>query len=694
MESGQRAEPNPSAPLDTPSMRASFLATALPDAFNRRLAVWAIVVSIASFLLIAPFSNVHLPRMMAFIPAYETAVAIIDLVTAVMLLSQFSILRRRSLLAIACAYLMSSLLVTAHALSFPGGPGAPGLFGDSQTTAWLYIFWHASFPLLIGVYAVLANSSNDRLRPETSVRSAIVTAICGVVAATTVFVLLANAGAAVLPVLIVNGDYSPMISIGVTPALLVGCLVVIVLQWPRRHRSVMDLWLFALLWVWMCDVSLSAVVSSARYDLGWYSGRVFGLFAASFVLVALLFEFDRLYARLAGAMAEAESRNAELIRSRDALVRSQRFEALGQLTGGIAHDFNNLLTAITGGLEMITRRPGDQERVLKHAANASRAADRGGQLIRRLMSFARKQNLRPEVLDTNETLQEFGALTTNLPNAKATVRFVLGDVGTICVDESEFQAAFLNLVSNARDAMPGGGEVIVTTRMMTLDAADLAETDAKPGRYVQVSVADRGGGMTPDVQARIFEPFFTTKSHGLGTGLGMSQVYGFARSAGGQVVVESSVGHGTTVSLNLPLSTASHLDRQQAPRAPEAIATATLSVLLVEDDGDVLVATKDRVEELGYAVFTATSGDEAFELLSHGLSVDIVLSDIVMPGRLNGVQLAEAVHRIRPRLKLVLTSGYTGGALDQFHLPQGLLFLPKPYSQKDLAEKLVAAAQT
>jgi CheY-like chemotaxis protein len=288
-------------------------------------------------------------------------------------------------------------------------------------------------------------------------------------------------------------------------------------------------------------------------------------------------------------------------------------------------------------------------------------------------------------------LREFGALAANLPTSQVSLRFAFDEVGTICVDEAEFQAAFLNLVGNARDAMPSGGEIVVATSLVSLGTADLIDTEARPGAYVQIAVTDHGVGMDAEVQSRIFEPFFTTKPHGVGTGLGMSQVYGFVRSAQGQLVVESAVGRGTTIRINLPRSETLHIERQQAPQTQEQAHPPGASILLVEDDGDVLVATKDRVEELGYLVVTATSGDEAFELLSKGLEVDIVFSDIVMPGKLNGVQLAEAIRRIRPGLKLVLTSGYTGGALDQFHLPKGLLFLPKPYSQKDLAAKLVAA---
>ncbi len=688
-------ETSRTGPATVPSRTAlalrPFLATSSPDRGNRRLAGAAIVLSIVAAIVMAPFAGIHLPRLVSFIPSYESSLVVIDLVTAFLLLSEFSILKHRSLLAVACAYFVNSLLVAAHAFSFPRNGAAVGLFGDAQTTGWLYVFWHACFPLLIVAYALLKRSPDDaaRLVSSASKATGLALAASAVVAAT--LVLLARAGARVLPLLIVDGDYSRMVTTGVTPLVIVVCVTAIALLWRHRYRSVLDLWLFAVMWVWMCDVLLSAVISSVRYDLGWYGGRVFALVAASVVLVGLLFEFNKLHAQLADAMEDAEARNVELVQSRDALVRAQRFEALGQLTGGIAHDFNNVLTAITGGLEMIARRPSDTDRVLRLAGNATKAAERGTQLIRRLMSFARRQNLRPEVLDTNETLREFGSLAANVPGSLVTVRFDLGDVGTICVDAAEFHAAFLNLVGNARDAMPDGGEIVVSTRLVTLDARQLVDSDAAPGRFVQVAIADRGVGIPRDVQPRIFEPFFTTKAQGLGTGLGLSQVYGFARSAGGQVVVESTEGRGTTVAMNLPPSTAAHIERQQAPESQDPHPSG-MSVLLVEDDGDVLVATKDRVEELGYRVVTATSGDEAFDLLSSGLAVDIVLSDMVMPGRLNGVQLAEAALRLRPRLKLVLTSGYTGSALDHFRIPAGLLFLPKPYTQKDLADKLVAAA--
>ena len=254
MADERRLNPDPAAVSEFSSTRETFVATARPDRFNRRLAGCAIVLSVASFLAIAPFAHTHLVRMAAFIPSYEAAVVIIDLMTAVLLVSQFTILRRRSLLAVACAYLASSLMVTAHAVSFPLGAGPHGLFGDAQTTGWLYVFWHAAFPLLIGAYAFLADSPNDRLPAAASTPRVALAAVGVIVAGCAALTFLAASAERWLPILIVDGDYSRMVTKGATPAILAICVVVIVKLWRHRNRSVLDLWLFAVLWVWLCDV--------------------------------------------------------------------------------------------------------------------------------------------------------------------------------------------------------------------------------------------------------------------------------------------------------------------------------------------------------------------------------------------------------------------------------------------------------
>ena len=678
-------------PDDTTSQQQPFLATAAPEADDRRRSLFAIGASLASLALIAPLASVEMPRLSAFIPSYEAALFIIELLTAVVLLSQFAILRRWSLLVLASAYLLNAILIGAHALSFPGVFAQVGVFGDSQTTAWLYVFWHLAFPVLIAVYARIADSARDPLRSDVSTQRATVGALVAIAVAATVLIVIATHGEAWLPAIIVAGDFRRLVTLGVSPAILVACAIALVAMWGRRTRSVLDVWLFTVLWVWICDVTLSAVVSSARFHLGWYGGRVFGLVAASVLLIAFLLELDRLYARLVRAVQDAEARNLELIRSRGELIRAQRLEALGQLTGGIAHDFNNLLAAIGGGLEMIARRPTDSERVSRLAANALKTSERGAQLIRRLMSISRRQDLRPEVLRTREVLEEFATLAAGIVRPVDRLRFDLDDTGPIFVDASELQAALLNLITNARDAMPDGGAIVVATRTFAAGVAHPRDPGGATEARVQISVTDEGVGIPTDIEPRIFEPFFTTKSLGLGTGLGLSQVLGFAHSAGGQVFVESTPGRGSTFHLLLPRATAPVVERP-ALIAPLPASTPGAGILLVEDDRDVLTATRDRVEELGYAVVTATSGDEAMDLLMHGLAVDIVFSDIVMPGTLNGVQLATAVRALRPELKWLLTSGFTGGALDRFDLPEDFVFLPKPYSQKDLAEKLVAVA--
>ena len=433
----------------------TLLATAPPGRTEQRIAIAAIVLSIICLFAMAPFARIPLTQVPAFIPAYEAALAVNDLITAVLLFGQFRRTRRLSLLAIASGYLFDALVVVLHALSFPGVFSPTGLLGAGvQTTAWLYVFWHGAFPGFILLYALIAGT-----RWEMWARSrdgAVLLAVVGVTLLAAAFGLVSTIGAGILPDIIVQGDYSRMISLGISPAILVLTAVAIAAMWRRRRATVLDMWLFAVLWVWLCDVSLSAVVGSARYDLGWYGGRLFGLFAASFVLCALLFDASKLYGRLEQALATAEAQNAELVRSRADLARVQRLEAVGQLTGGIAHDFNNLLTAILGALEMISRRPGDHDRVTRLADNAAKAANRGARLVRQLMTFARQQALRPEVLNPNSIVLEFEAMTGLAAGTPVAVTLRLDQaIHPVFVDATEFQAALLNLVTNARERDAG-----------------------------------------------------------------------------------------------------------------------------------------------------------------------------------------------------------------------------------------------
>jgi len=300
--------------LGTRPGRAS-LSTVPAGAHDGRLAIALVILSAVLFVAAVPFVRVPLVKIPAFIPTYEAALAINDLITAVLLFGQFSRLRSRALMVLACGYLFSALLIIPHALTFPDAFSPTGLLGaGDQTTAWLYVFWHAAFPLFIIAYALLRSggSAIDTLRGDIRVIGAVSVAL--VVIAAGAFTLLATWGMHLLPVLIQQGNFSRLISTGTSPALLALCLVALAVLWRRRRHTVLDVWLMVVMCVWICDVTLSAVISSSRYDLGWYAGRTYGLFAASFVLVVLLLEMNGLHAKLAKAQAQLAERARDLER--------------------------------------------------------------------------------------------------------------------------------------------------------------------------------------------------------------------------------------------------------------------------------------------------------------------------------------------------------------------------------------------
>ncbi len=316
----------------------------------------------------------------------------------------------------------------------------------------------------------------------------------------------------------------------------------------------LDLWLTLVMFASSLDVALSAVVGSARYDLGFYAGRLYGLLAASFVLIVMLVGTHRLYGRLGRALATMGERTRELIQSREQLAHAQRLEAVGKLTGGVAHDFNNLLTVIIGNLDIIGKSVADQE-LSQMAAAAIRAASRGARLTQQLLMFSRREVLRPETVNPNRLLIEMEDLIKRAVGAGVTIELTLDPaLDPAHIDAAQFQAAILNVVVNARDALPDGdGTLQVTTR--NLNAREVAATgQLAPGSYIAVTITDDGAGIPPEVLGRVFEPFFTTKEVGKGSGLGLSQVYGFAKESGGLAQITSWPGSGTTVTIVLPRS--------------------------------------------------------------------------------------------------------------------------------------------
>ncbi len=386
----------------------------------------------------------------------------------------------------------------------------------------------------------------------------------------------------------------------------------------------------------------------------------------------------------------------ELHQGTEATLRqAQKMEALGHLTGGIAHDFNNLLTVITGNLDLIRRRAAGDEAILRLAASASHAAKRGAGLTGSLLSFARKQSLRPEPVDANALIEEFAPLLRRAVGEAVTLDLDLTSDASICyADAAHFQSAILNLAINARDAMAGGGRLLISTRNAELGGSEgVLDSDTHQGRAVVVCVRDNGAGMPPEVVAKAFEPFFTTKDVGKGSGLGLSQVHGFARQSGGYAVIESTPGEGTSVSIFLPALAygAPVQARPTASPAPAAVGKA-LRVLLVEDDSAVLATLREQLALSGWEVIEAQDGKAALSLVESDPSIAALVSDVMMPGGVNGVDLARLAVQARPGLPVVLISGHTGAALTDNGAIEGEFeLLAKPFTHVQLVERIRAA---
>ncbi|CAO4192433.1 hybrid sensor histidine kinase/response regulator [Methylorubrum extorquens] len=396
--------------------------------------------------------------------------------------------------------------------------------------------------------------------------------------------------------------------------------------------------------------------------------------------------------RIAGILMDRTDQHV----TEEALRQAQKMEAIGQLTGGVAHDFNNLLTVIVGGLDMMLRRPDQPDRVKRLAEAAMGAARRGEQLTQQLLAFSRRQMLRPQTLNPNRLLLDFRPLAERAATGAVELAFDLDPaLDPIRIDPAQFESAVLNLIVNARDALEGRGghaRIAVTSRNVRLGTAAVADRGVPPGPYVVISVTDTGSGIPPDKLQRVFEPFFTTKEVGKGTGLGLSQVYGFTRSAKGFAQIESEVGKGTTVSLYFPRST----DPAGEEIGPGPVGAIPLrragegeTVLLVEDDEQVLGMAVESLEELRYRVIVTRNAAEALEHL-HGVErIDILFSDVVMPGGMNGSQLAVEARRVRPDIKILLTSGYVANLDEGQVIGQGELpVLNKPYRRDELARSL------
>ena len=706
----------PPAEDGAPSHRHQFLSTALADGNDRRRARIVVALSAVGFVAAVPFAQTMLVEVNAFIPAYEAALILISAITALMLLGQARWSGSTALLVLAAGYLYDALLIVSHALSFPDAFASGGLLGGGQTTVWLFCFWHGGFPLFVVAYALLEMREARRGAASRRIGVLQVVLTIGLTAVlAAALTLLATRRGAILPILMDGNRQLPVASVVLAATWILG-LVALGVLWMRRRHTVLDLWLMVMLCAWIFDIALSAVFNHQRFDLGFYAGRGYGLLAASFVLGTLLVEVGGLHSRLSAAMAlldnyahgleeRVRGRTAELAvahrtlmaetgerqKAEAALYQAQKMEALGQLTGGLAHDFNNHLGIIIGNLDLLGESAGQNPDDKELIDDALAAAFSGADLTRRLLAFARRQPLRPERIDANQRVGEIARLLRRTLGERIEIKLNFDQsIPAVAADPAQLETAIANLANNARDAMPDGGTLTITTGQRYLDAEYAREhSEVTPGGYVVIEVSDTGTGMRPEIAGRIFEPFFTTKEPGKGTGLGLSMVFGFIKQSGGHINVYSEVGKGTTFRLYL--------------RPDEASAEATIDpgdnietlrgngerILVVEDNIKLRAVLTKQLVELGYRVNAAGTAAEALALLDTGGAVDLLLTDIVMPGKLDGCALAQEFVARRPGGKVVLTSGFPSSRLADIEgLNAHLRLLGKPYRKQDLARIL------
>ena len=920
--------------MQTADERNNFL-SALPASSRDR--AWALaVVGISSvlFACAVPFAGFPLAPVPAFVASYQSALAINDVITAILLFSQFAVSRSRPLLLLASGYLFTAAAAIAHALTFPGLFAPGGLLGAGpQTTVWLYMVWHGVFPLLVLGYALLkAKDNGTKIRGSTASAVLVsVVAVCGVMA---LFTWIVTAQHHLLPVLLSGGHNTPVM-LGVVTTVWCLSLGTLAVLWFRKPYSVLDIWLMVVLCAWLFDIALSATLNVARYDVGFYLGRIYGLCAASFVLAVLLIDNVGLQAQLARLLGTlrrqaASERNLHTERERlfsavvessnDAIITNsldgiitawnraaerlfgfvsieavgrpidlivppdrraevrhilqqvgrgdriedyetvrthkdgrtvdvllsispirsasgdivgvskiarditeskrtqkalnqeieerqrifetshdlifvtdrsgnfiqvspsakvilgyvpaemignsaihfihpddlestrnemraarhgkqlrnfetryihkdgqsvtlnwtgtwsepvkrhffigrdltekhaaeaqlrhiQKMDAIGQLTGGVAHDFNNILTVITGTIGILEESVADKPELVAITRLIDEAAERGANLTRHLLAFARKQPLQPREVDVNALVLEAAKLLHPTLGENVEITPLLAeDAWTALVDPSQLSTAVLNLALNARDAMPNGGKLALETSNIYLDENYAGmHSEVTPGNYVMVAVSDTGTGIPAALVERVFDPFFTTKEVGKGTGLGLSMVFGFVKQSGGHIKIYSEEGHGTSVKMYLPRATG--LNQTAAEAAISAnVAGGTETVLVVEDDSLVRRYVMTQIESLGYTTFEAANASEALQIIDAAPTLHLLFTDVIMPGQMNGRQLVDEALKRRPALKTLYTSGYTENAIVHHgRLDSGVLLLAKPYRKSELARML------
>ncbi|HET6607386.1 MAG TPA: PAS domain S-box protein [Rhodopila sp.] len=446
--------------------------------------------------------------------------------------------------------------------------------------------------------------------------------------------------------------------------------------------------------------ALETARHEGRYEAeGWRCRKDGTRFWAGVVVDAIHDEDGTLigFAKITRDLTERRETQLQLEHSREQLFHAQKMEAIGQLTGGLAHDFNNLLTGISGSLEMLESRlaQGRLKDAERYIATARGAASRAAALTHRLLAFARRQTLDPKPTDPNQLINSMEDLVRRSVGPQIAFEAVLpaNPWITLC-DPNQLENAILNLCINARDAMPDGGRLTIGTANLAMDAQGANKHTIPPGQYIVISVADTGTGMTPDVMAHAFDPFFTTKPTGEGTGLGLSMIYGFAKQSNGEVRISSEAGAGTTVRIYLPRYHGidlPHANDQQPASNERSMASEGETVLVVDDEPSVRMLITEVLDQLGYAVIEAADSVSGLRVLESDVRIDLLITDVGLPGEMNGRQMAEAARQQRPDLKVLFITGYAGNAVcDPGRLDPGMHVLTKPFSMENLGSRIKA----
>jgi len=648
---------------------AAILSTAPAGPLERRTALAMLLVSLVLFVAMALFAKTPLTPVWAFIPIYETALVFGDLMTALLLLGQYRIARTPGLLVLSSGYFFTAFIAIAHALSFPGLFAPQGLLGgDAQTTAWIYMFWHAGFPLFVIVYALPARESTDAGEPRSNGRG--LGAVVFALVAAAVLAALATVNSAWLPAIMEGNHYTGAMKLVVGSVWLASVAAVWVL-WRRRPHSVIDLWMLVVMSAWTFDIGLSAVLNAGRFDVGFYGGRIYGLLAASFVLVMLVAENGTLYARLMKAhereqrkandarqlSAQLEGANLALAEQNRQLEEASRLKS--EFLSSMSHELRTPLNAVIGFSEVmkdglagpLTPQQGD------YVGHIFQSGQHLLALINDILDLSKIEAGKVEVdferVDLQALLDESVALLADKANA-ARVRLRLEPgtpQGVFLADKRRLRQIVFNLLSNAIKFTPSDGEVTVHARLVDRAAAQ----NALPGfgvgmrmalpasdfqHFVELSVVDTGIGIDPEDARRLFMPFTQIASQLTkrveGTGLGLAMVRRLAELHGGTVAVTSQAGHGSCFTVWLPWRGAQPEARPTLPTSSAIAVDAPRAgsrrlALVVEDDDEAAALMGLQLESEGFDVHTVASAEAALSLTG-SLRPDLITVDILLPG--------------------------------------------------------------